>query len=57
MIALFVWLISHPPAVLFSQNKLQPANNTFLSEQIRTSHQPPTKRTGGMSLCHGAGGN
>jgi hypothetical protein len=35
---LFVWLISHQPAVLFSQNK--PAISTFLSEQISTSHQP-----------------
>jgi hypothetical protein len=32
--ALFVWLISHQPAVL------------FLSEQTSTSHQPPAKRTG-----------
>jgi hypothetical protein len=23
----------------------QPVNNTFLSEQISTSHQPPAKRT------------
>jgi hypothetical protein len=43
---LFVWLISHQPTVLFSQNKPatsnqpQPASNTFLSEQISTSHQP-----------------
>jgi hypothetical protein len=36
--ALFVWLISHQPAVLFSQNK--PATSTFLSEQISISHQP-----------------
>jgi hypothetical protein len=35
---LFVWLIRHQPAVLFSQNK--PAISTFLSEQISTSHQP-----------------
>jgi hypothetical protein len=46
--ALFAWLISHQPIVLFSQNKpatsnQQPANSTFLSEQISTSaisHQP-----------------
>jgi hypothetical protein len=36
--ALFVWLISHQPAVLFSHNK--PVSSTFLSEQISTSHQP-----------------
>jgi hypothetical protein len=29
--ALFAWLISHWPAVLFSKNK--PASTTFLSEQ------------------------
>jgi hypothetical protein len=40
----FVWLISHQPTVLFSQNK--PAISTFLSEQISSSHQPPAKRTG-----------
>jgi hypothetical protein len=28
----------------------QPANSTFLSEQISTSHQPPAKRTGWLSL-------
>jgi hypothetical protein len=43
-VTLFVWLISHQPAVFFSQNK--PASNTFLSEQTSTSHQPPAKRTG-----------
>jgi hypothetical protein len=42
--ALFVWLISHRPAVLFSQNKS--ASSIFLSEHISTSHQPPAKRTG-----------
>jgi hypothetical protein len=42
--ALFAWLISYQPAVLFSQNK--PASSTFLSEQTSTSHQPPAKRTG-----------
>jgi hypothetical protein len=42
--ALFVWLISHQLAVLFSQNK--PASSTFLSEQTNTSHQPPAQRTG-----------
>jgi hypothetical protein len=36
--SLFVRLISHQPAVLFSQNK--PANCTFLSQKISTSHQP-----------------
>jgi hypothetical protein len=44
ILALFVWLISHQPAVLFSQNK-QSASSTFLSEQISISHQPPAKRT------------
>jgi hypothetical protein len=50
-------------AVFFSQNKSaafflseqisrqQPANNTFLSQQISTSHQPPVKRTGCQFLC------
>jgi hypothetical protein len=49
--ALFVWLISHQPAVLFSatsnqpsllfsQNKSASAISTFLSEQISISHQP-----------------
>jgi hypothetical protein len=42
--ALFAWLISHQPAVLFSQNK--PDTSTFLSEQTSTSHQPPANRTG-----------
>jgi hypothetical protein len=42
--ALFPWLISHQPAVLFSQNK--PATSTLLSEQNSTSHQPPANRTG-----------
>jgi hypothetical protein len=45
---LFLWLISHQPAVLFSQNKLATSNQpTTLvpSEQISTSHQPPAKRT------------
>jgi hypothetical protein len=51
---LFVWLISHQSAVLFSQNK--PATNNqpkviFFSEQISTSHQPPAKRTGCSSLA------
>jgi hypothetical protein len=41
IIALFAWLISHQPAVLFSQNK--PASSTFISEQISTSHQPPAQ--------------
>jgi hypothetical protein len=41
--ALFAWLISQQPAVLFSPNK--PATSTFLSEQTSTSHQPPANRT------------
>jgi hypothetical protein len=41
---MFVWLISHQPAIssfLSEQTShQQPANNTFLSQQISTSHQP-----------------
>jgi hypothetical protein len=50
--ALFAWLISHQPTVLFSHNKPatsnQPesASSTLLSEQTSTSHQPPANRTG-----------
>jgi hypothetical protein len=46
MFALFAWLISHQPTVLFSQNKPatsnqpEPASSTLLSEQTSTSHQP-----------------
>jgi hypothetical protein len=49
---LFARLISHQPAVLFSQNEPatsnqpQPASSTLLSEQTSTSHQPPANRTG-----------
>jgi hypothetical protein len=45
-------LISHQPAVLFSQNESatsnqpQPASSTLLSEQTSTSHQP-TEQAGG----------
>jgi hypothetical protein len=49
--SLFVRLISHQPAVLFSQNK--PATNNqpaVLFSQNKSapaiSHQPPAKRTG-----------
>jgi hypothetical protein len=55
-IALFAWLISHQPTVLFSQNKPttsnqpEPASSTLLSEQTSTSHQPPANRTGCMIL-------
>jgi hypothetical protein len=48
----FARLISHQPAVLFSQNEPatsnqpQPASSTLLSEQTSTSHQPPANRTG-----------
>jgi hypothetical protein len=42
--SLFARLISHQPAVLFSQNKPvtsnQPASSTLLSEETSTSHQP-----------------
>jgi hypothetical protein len=50
--SLFARLISHQPAVLFSQNEPatsnqpQPASSTLLSEQTSTSHQPPANRTG-----------
>jgi hypothetical protein len=48
----FARLISHQPAVLFSQNEPatsnqpQPASSTLLSEQTSASHQPPANRTG-----------
>jgi hypothetical protein len=51
-ISVFARLISHQPAVLFSQNEPatsnqpQPASSTLLSEQTSTSHQPPANRTG-----------
>jgi hypothetical protein len=51
--SLFARLISHQPAVLFSQNESatsnqpQPANSTLLSEQTSISHQPPANQTGG----------
>jgi hypothetical protein len=35
---LFAWLISHQPAILFSQNK--PATSNQPSIQTSTSHQP-----------------
>jgi hypothetical protein len=50
--SLFARLISHQPAVLFSQNEPatsnqpQPASSTLLSQQTSTSHQPPANRTG-----------
>jgi hypothetical protein len=41
MHALFVWLISHQPAVLFSQNKPAITNQPAVhSEQTSTGHQP-----------------
>jgi hypothetical protein len=46
---LFAWLISHQPAVLFSQNKPATGNQpaVFLSQnKPATDHQPPAKRTG-----------
>jgi hypothetical protein len=55
IIDLFARLISHQPAVLFSQNEPatsnqpQPASSTLLSEQTSTSHQPPANRTGCMA--------
>jgi hypothetical protein len=50
--SLFARLISHQPAVLFSQdepatsNQPQPASSTLLSEQSCTSHQQPANQTG-----------
>jgi hypothetical protein len=41
-LALFAWLISHQPVVLFSQNK-SASSSTFLSEQTSTNHQSPAK--------------
>jgi hypothetical protein len=55
--SLFVRLISHQPAVLFSQNEPatsnqpQPASSTLLSEQTSTSHQPPANRTAPEMKC------
>jgi hypothetical protein len=52
IISPFARLISHQPAVLFSQNEPatsnqpQPASSTLLSEQTSASHQPPANRTG-----------
>jgi hypothetical protein len=37
--ALFVWLTSHQPAVIFSKNK-SATSSTFISEQTSISHQP-----------------
>jgi hypothetical protein len=57
ILALFAWLISHQPTVLFSQNKPatsnqpEPASSTLLSEQTSTSHQPPANRTGWLALA------
>jgi hypothetical protein len=47
-IALFVWLISHQPAVFFSHNKPTISNQptVLISQTTSTSHQPPAKRTG-----------
>jgi hypothetical protein len=48
--ALFVWLISHQPAVLFSKqtSHQQPASSTFLSEQTSTRaiSQQPNEQAG-----------
>jgi hypothetical protein len=44
LFAMFVWLISHQPAVFFSQNKPAISQPYF---SLRTNqHQPPAKRTG-----------
>jgi hypothetical protein len=39
---LFVWIITHHPTLLFSQNKSAPTNQpiVFFPKQINTSHQP-----------------
>jgi hypothetical protein len=56
MFSLFVRLISHQPAILFSQNESatsnqpQPASSTLLSEQTSTIHQPPANRIGWLLL-------
>jgi hypothetical protein len=42
--ALFAWLISHQPAVLFSHNK--PATSNQYSSLRTNQHQPPANRTG-----------
>jgi hypothetical protein len=52
MLALFTWLISHQPAVLFSQNKSANTNqSTILFSQKKsvsvTSHQPNELAVGG----------
>jgi hypothetical protein len=49
--ALFVWLISHQPAVLFSQNKPAASNQPtiFFSQNksaSATSHQPNEQAVG-----------
>jgi hypothetical protein len=56
-LALFVWLISHQPAVLFSQNK--PATNNrpaVLFSQNKSapaiSHQPNEQAEPGLVLCN-----
>jgi hypothetical protein len=51
-IVMFVWLISHRPAVFFSQNKPAVSNHpAVLFSQNKSApaishHQPPAKRTG-----------
>jgi hypothetical protein len=52
--SLFAWLISHQPAVLFSQNESATSNQPQLasSTPLRTNqHQPPANRTGCELLC------
>jgi hypothetical protein len=52
-LALFAWLISHQPAVLFSQNKSATSNQPavlFSQNKAATSNQPPAKRTGCLSV-------
>jgi hypothetical protein len=43
----FVWLISHQPTLLLSQNKPTINNQP---EQISIRHQPQVKRTGGQTF-------
>jgi hypothetical protein len=46
--AMFVWFISHQPAFLSEQiSHQQPANSTFLLEQISTSHHHQPNEQGG----------
>jgi hypothetical protein len=45
LVALFVWLISHQLAVLFSQNKPVTSNQPSVLFPGKNQHQPPAKQT------------